>query len=89
HPSALTDAFMNIDDGKVRRFIKMLQTFLIDLKGFQVQFNIVSSDTLKVAQKEPIKYANLIVKVAGYSAYFTSLDKKLQDQIIFRTEHIL
>ncbi|MCS7108297.1 MAG: formate C-acetyltransferase/glycerol dehydratase family glycyl radical enzyme [Sulfolobales archaeon] len=89
HPSALTDAFGSVEDAKLIRFVKMLTTYLIDLKGFQVQFNTVSAEILRAAQKEPLKYANLIVKVAGYSAYFTSLDKKLQDQIIFRTEHII
>lgn len=89
HPSVLTDGFGGIDEGKVLRFVKMLETFLIDLKGFQVQFNIVSAEVLREAQKEPLKHANLVVKVAGYSAYFTSLDRKLQDQIILRTEHLL
>jgi formate C-acetyltransferase len=88
HPSTLTDSFGNIDEKKISRFINLLKTFLIDLKGFQVQFNIISADVLREAQKDPAKYANLIVKVAGYSAYFVTLDKKLQGQIISRTEHV-
>jgi len=88
HPTALLDENGNIDDKRVFKFIQLLRTFLIDLKGFQVQFNIVSADVLKAAQKEPQKYTNLIVKVAGYSAYFVTLDRRLQDQIIARAEHI-
>ena len=89
HPSALVDQFGNIDDVRVYRFTQLLKTFLVDLKGFQVQFNIVSADVLRAAQREPEKYPNLVVKVAGYSAYFVMLDRKLQEQIIARTEHIL
>jgi len=70
-----------------RKFAALIKTFF-QLKGFQVQFNIVSTDVLKAAQKNPNKYPNLVVKVAGYSALFSLLDKKLQDQIIKRTEHI-
>jgi formate C-acetyltransferase len=54
-----------------------------------VQFNIVSADTLKEAKERPDKYKNLVVKVAGYSALFVTLDEQLQDQIIARTEHAM
>jgi formate C-acetyltransferase len=64
----------------------MLRTYF-DLKGFQVQFNIISPEVLQEAQRQPDKYRNLVVKVAGYSALFSSLDRKLQDQIIERTTH--
>jgi len=82
HPSAL--------EGKksLRKFAMGIKTFF-DLGGFQTQFNIVSIKTLKDAQKNPDQYRNLMVKVAGYSALFCQLDKKLQDQIIGRTEHVL
>jgi formate C-acetyltransferase len=89
HPSALMTPHGEIDELRVKKFAQMVKSFLIDLKGFQVQFNIVSADVLRRAQVEPEKYRNLIVKVAGYSAYFVSLDKSLQDQIIARTEHVL
>lgn len=52
-----------------------------------MQLNVTSSETLRAAQKEPEKYADLMVKVAGYNAYFTHLSKELQDSIIARTEH--
>ncbi len=54
--------------------------------GLESQFNIVSKDTLLKAQAKPDNYRNLLVRVAGYSAYFTELDKQLQDDLIARTE---
>jgi len=57
------------------------------LGGHHIQFNVISADTLRGAQKEPGKYRNLIVRVAGYSDYFNNLSKTLQDEIISRTEH--
>ncbi len=69
-----------------------LDKFVIFLRGFckleipHVQFNVVSVDTLRQAQNQPEQYRHLVVRVAGYSAYFTELDKDLQDEIIRRTE---
>nr|WP_295970815.1 glycyl radical protein [uncultured Bacillus sp.] len=57
-----------------------------DQKGMHVQFNVVSRETLLEAQQDPEKYKNLVVRVAGYSAHFTTLDKSIQDDIINRTE---
>jgi formate C-acetyltransferase len=57
------------------------------LDGHHVQFNVVTADTLRSAQKEPEKHRDLIVRVAGYSDYFCDLTKSLQDEIIARTEH--
>lgn len=58
-----------------------------DLKLWHLQFNIINRNTLIEAQKNPEKYSNLLVRVAGYSAYFCELSKDLQDDIISRTEH--
>jgi len=52
-----------------------------------VQFNVVSTDTLRAAKAEPEAHRNLIVRVAGYSDYFCDLGPELQDEIIRRTEH--
>ena len=71
---------------KMKKFISLMRTYF-DMSGFQVQFNVISPEMLKTAQKYPEKYGDLIVKVAGYSARFSSLDKDLQDQIIYRTLH--
>jgi len=57
------------------------------LDGHHIQFNIVDAATLRDAQKNPEKYNNLIVRVAGYSDYFNNLTQALQDEIIERTEH--
>jgi pyruvate formate-lyase/glycerol dehydratase family glycyl radical enzyme len=57
------------------------------MDGHHIQFNVVDVNTLKKAQKQPEKYQNLIVRVAGYSDYFVDLDDTLQNEIIRRTEH--
>ena len=56
------------------------------LNGHHIQFNVVTADTLRDAQKHPEKYRDLIVRVAGYSDYFNDLSEALQDEIIRRTE---
>ena len=55
--------------------------------GHHIQFNVVSANTLRAAQNDPVQYHNLIVRVAGYSDYYINLGKDLQDEIIKRTEH--
>ena len=58
-----------------------------DQKGSHMQFNVVDRQTLLDAQAHPEKYAHLVVRVAGYSAYFVELSKDLQNEIMSRTEH--
>ena len=67
----------------------LIQTFFNRLHGYHVQYNIVSKETLMDAQKHPEKHKDLIVRVAGYSAFFNVLSKKTQDDIIGRTEQSL
>lgn len=55
--------------------------------GFEIQFTVVDSETLRDAQERPEDYRTLLVRVAGYSDYFCNLDEALQDEIIARTEH--
>ena len=81
HPTAVSG------EERIAKFAALVRSFF-DLQGFQVQFNIVSADTLRDAQKHPENHKNLVVKVAGYCAMFTNLDPQLQDQIISRTEHV-
>jgi len=57
------------------------------LMGHHIQFNVITADTLRKAQKHPEGYRDLIVRVAGYSDYFNDLGDELQDEIIRRTEH--
>jgi len=71
------------------KLISMLRTFFEDLKGWHVQYNIVSKETLLDAKRYPEKYKDLVVRVAGYSAFFTTLSPDTQDDIIARTEHKL
>jgi formate C-acetyltransferase len=59
----------------------------MDCDCFEVQFNVVDQATLMDAKKNPEKYATLMVRVAGYSDYFTNLAPEIQDEIIQRTEH--
>ncbi|EKQ56846.1 MULTISPECIES: glycyl radical protein [unclassified Clostridium] len=71
------------------KLILLIRTFFNRLEGFHVQYNVVSRDTLLDAQKNPEKYRDLIVRVAGYSAFFNVLSKQTQDDIIERTEQVL
>lgn len=64
----------------------MIQT-LFSLGAFHVQFNCISSETLRDAQAHPENYKDLLVRVAGYSTQFVNLSKSMQDAIIARTEH--
>ncbi|MBW2154388.1 MAG: glycyl radical protein [Deltaproteobacteria bacterium] len=68
------------------KFSALIRTFF-DLGGMQLQFTLVSAETLREAQEDPERHPNLVVKVAGYSALFNMLDRTFQDQLIARTEH--
>ena len=57
--------------------------------GFEIQVNVVSSQDLREAQAHPERYADLLVRVAGYSDYFVHLSANMQEEIIKRTEHTL
>ena len=79
HPSALAGR------AGLQNFVSLIRTYF-ERKGMHVQFNVVSRETLLDAQKNPEKYKTLVVRVAGYSALFTTLSRSLQDDIINRTE---
>lgn len=72
-----------------RKLVSLLRVFFGKLKGWHVQYNIVDRETLLAAKKDPASYRDLIVRVAGYSAFFTTLSPDTQDDIIARTEHSL
>ena len=74
------------DVSGLRKLAALIKTYF-DLKGMHIQFNVVSAETLRDAQKHPEEYADLMVRVAGYSALFVSLDPAVQEDIIMRTEH--
>jgi pyruvate formate-lyase/glycerol dehydratase family glycyl radical enzyme len=67
----------------------LIRTFFNDLKGFHIQYNVVDRATLEDAVVHPEKHRDLIVRVAGYSAFFTVLSPDTQRDIIGRTEHTL
>ena len=69
------------------KLVQYIKTWC-DLKLWHLQFNVINRETLVEAQKHPEQYGSLLVRVAGYSAYFCELSKDLQDDIISRTEHI-
>ncbi|NOW88060.1 formate C-acetyltransferase [Clostridium beijerinckii] len=71
------------------KLMLLIRTFFNRLEGFHVQYNVVSRDTLLDAQKHPEDHRDLIVRVAGYSAFFNVLSKQTQDDIIERTEQVL
>ena len=73
----------------LEKLIALLRAFFDALKGFHVQYNVVSRETLLDAQAHPEKHTDLIVRVAGYSAFFNVLSKATQDDIIARTEQVL
>lgn len=68
------------------KLVSFIRTFC-DLKLWHVQFNVINQQTLVAAQKDPKKYRNLIVRIAGYSAYFVDLSPDLQNDLIARTGH--
>ncbi len=70
-----------------RKIISLVQAYF-QLGGFHVQFNVIDSETLRKAQRDPDAYRDLVVRVSGYSAYFVDLSRELQDDIIERTEHL-
>ncbi len=79
HPSAVARR-----EG-AEKLLALIKTYF-DLGGYHVQFNCVSADTLKGAQLHPENYRSLVVRVAGFSAFFVNLDREVQDEIIKRTE---
>ncbi|WP_252226349.1 MULTISPECIES: glycyl radical protein [unclassified Clostridium] len=82
HPSALKG------DNGLMNLTALIRSYF-DQKGFHVQFNVIDKDILLAAQKNPENYQDLIVRVAGYSAQFISLDESIQNDIIARTEHVM
>ena len=79
HPTALTG-----EDGW-RKLMQLMQTYF-EMGGMELQINVISSDTLRDAQKNPDKHKNLVVRVAGFSAYFVELHPTGQNDLIRRTE---
>ena len=79
HPSLLEG------EEKLKLFMQYIRAYM-DLGGWETQFNVVTSDVLREAQKYPDNYRDLVIRVAGYSAYFTQLEAELQKDVMERTE---
>ncbi|MBR3311795.1 MAG: glycyl radical protein [Solobacterium sp.] len=84
----MTPQMLSTEENK-QKLEMMLRAFFNRLHGYHVQYNIVSRETLLDAQAHPEKHKDLIVRVAGYSAFFNVLSRKTQDDIIGRTEQSL
>lgn len=82
HPSALSGERGSLN------LLALIKTYF-EKPGFHVQFNVVDSNMLRDAQVHPENYRDLVVRVAGFSAYWVEMAKPLQDQVIWRTEHCL
>lgn len=80
HPSALAS-----DEG-TGKLIDLMSAYFFRMGGMEMQLNIVSADTLRAAQENPDDYRDLVVRIAGFSAYFTEVYKAAQDDLIKRTE---
>jgi len=76
-------AMLETENG-ITQLMALLKSFC-SLGGYHVQFNVIDQETLIKAQEDPEKYKGLLVRVAGYTAYFTELGKDVQDEIIGRT----
>ena len=82
HPNAL-----NGKDG-IEKLKVLTQTYM-NMGGMELQYNIVSADTMRAAQADPETYRDLVVRIAGYSAYFNELNLDCQNDLISRTENML
>ena len=84
----MTPQMLSTEESKMKLEM-LISAFFNRLHGYHVQYNIVSRETLLDAQAHPEKHKDLIVRVAGYSAFFNVLSRKTQDDIIGRTEQSL
>jgi formate C-acetyltransferase len=82
HPTALRG-----EEGRAK--LRDLTKAYFENDGMEVQYNVVSSETLRAAQKDPQTYRDLVVRIAGYSAYFVELATDMQNDIIRRNENMI
>ena len=82
HPSVLSNE-------ESKKALRDLTKEYFDRNGMEVQYNVVSTDMMRNAQKDPDKFKDLVVRIAGYSAYFIELAESMQNDVISRTENTL
>ncbi len=80
HPSAV-----NTEESR-KKLADVMRTYLIDMKGMEMQLNVVSTETMKKARENPEEYKDLVVRIAGFSAYFVEISEEAKDDLIARTE---
>ncbi len=80
HPSAVNT------EGSRLKLIELMKTYMFDMKGMEMQLNIISSDTMRAARENPDEYRDLVVRIAGFSAYFVEISEEAKDDLIARTE---
>ena len=78
HPSVMENSTDKVEEATKAYF---------DMGGMEVQYNVVNAEILRKAQAEPEKYHNLVVRIAGFSAYFVDMTEEMQEDIISRHEH--
>lgn len=83
HPSAVNS------DAGVKKLVELISAYFFNMGGMQMQLNIVSADTMRAAQADPESYKDLVVRVAGFSAYFVEVYEDAQNDLIRRTEQAL
>ena len=81
-----TPAALKGDEGTAN-LAALIKTYFSDYKGKHIQFNVLNREQMIAAKKEPEKYKDLMVRVAGYSAYWTDLPGNIQDELIARSEN--
>lgn len=82
HPTALRS-----EEGATK--LRDVTKAYFDGGGMEVQYNVVSGEDMRAAQKDPTAYRDLVVRIAGFSAYFVELSPRMQNDIISRTENVL
>ena len=76
------------DSDGIDKLREMIKTYMKN-GGAETQFNVVSTETMRAAQAQPDEYRDLVVRIAGYSAYFVELSRDCQDDLITRTENTI
>lgn len=79
----------SVEGEKGRRIIEGIFSNFCENGGFHIQANVVDNEVLRAAQKDPENYRDIVVRVSGYLAYFTELDRQVQDSVIDRTVHLV
>jgi formate C-acetyltransferase len=78
----------NLGPNSLEVMMSLVKTY-VSLGGFEIQINVTDKELLEKALLEPEKYRDLVVRIGGYSDYFTKISKEMQKEVILRTEHVI